>query len=101
MRQFWVYIVASAHRTLYVGVTNDMEKRLYEHRAGLTKGFAHKYNCHRLVYFEGTEDPVAAITREKEIKAWRREKKVGLIESRNPDWTDLSGEWESARPPER
>jgi putative endonuclease len=101
MRQFWVYIMASEHRTLYVGVTNELERRLFEHRQGLTKGFTHKYNCHRLVYFEGTEDPVAAIAREKEIKAWRREKKVQLIEARNPEWKDLSEEWESTCDPER
>jgi putative endonuclease len=94
--------MASDHRTLYVGVTNDLERRLFEHREGLTRGFTRMYNCHRLVYFEATEDPVAAITREKEIKGWLREKKISLIETRNPEWKDLSDEWaETARHPER
>jgi putative endonuclease len=91
--QYWVYVLASDHRTLYTGVTNDLERRLYEHRHGITRGFTKKYNVHRLVYFEATDDPVAAITREKEIKGWARRKKLALIEERNPDWRDFSEEW--------
>ena len=93
VRQYWVYIMASAHRTLYVGVTNDLERRIFEHREGLTRGFTDKYNCHRLVYFEGTEDPISAITLEKRIKGWSRGRKVALIEDRNPGWEDLSHRW--------
>ena len=95
VRSFYVYIMASDHRTLYTGVTNDLEKRLFEHREGVTKGFTKKYNVHRLVYFEETEDPLAAIVREKQIKGWSRAKKVALIEGRNPQWEDLSASWDS------
>jgi putative endonuclease len=91
--RYWVYIMASDHRTLYTGVTNDLVLRLYEHREGLTKGFTKKYNVHRLVYFEETDDPIRAIAREKQIKGWDRAKRVALIEARNPEWKDLSEEW--------
>ncbi|MCD6487023.1 MAG: GIY-YIG nuclease family protein [Syntrophobacterales bacterium] len=76
-----------------MGVTNDLERRLYEHKNKLVKGFTEKYNVNRLVYFEETQDIVAAITREKEIKKWRREKKEQLINRRNPNWEDLSAGW--------
>ena len=84
--------MASDPRTLYTGVTNDLGLRLFEHRQGLTKGFTKKYNIHRLVYFEETDDPITAISREKQIKSWTRARRVALIESRNPDWKDLSQE---------
>ncbi len=90
---YYVYIVASDHRTLYTGVTNDLERRLFEHREGLVEGFTRKYNCHRLVYFEQADDPMAAIVREKQIKAWSRRKKLALIETVNPEWKDLSEAW--------
>ena len=90
MRSYWVYILASAHRTLYVGVTNDLEKRLFEHRQGLTEGFTKKYNVDRLVYLEEMEEPMAAIVREKQIKGWSRAKKIALIKEHNPEWKDLS-----------
>ena len=93
MRQYYVYILSSYQRTTYVGVTSNLERRLYEHRNHLVPGFTSRYNVNRLVYFETTSDVHAAISREKEIKAWRREKKVRLIESVNPDWKDLSLEW--------
>jgi putative endonuclease len=93
MRQFWIYILASASRVLYTGVTNDLAKRLVEHRTGITKGFADRYNCKRLVYYEVTEDAIAAITREKQIKGWVRRRKIALIEAINPDWKDLSEQW--------
>jgi putative endonuclease len=99
VKHFWVYILASDHRTLYTGVTNDLERRLFEHREGLIKGFSKKYNCHRLVYFEGADEPMAAIVREKQIKGWSRRKKVALIEMQNPHWRDLSADW--SRHPER
>ncbi len=93
MGSYWVYIMASDHRTLYTGVTNDLERRLFEHREGLTKGFTKKYNVHRLVYFEEADHPMTAIVREKQIKGWDRAKRVALIEERNPEWKDLSDEW--------
>ena len=86
-----VYILANSRRTvLYVGVTSDLEKRLAEHRAGVhPSSFTEKYNVDRLVYFEIGSDMKAAITREKQLKGWRREKKRALIESVNPEWRDL------------
>ena len=74
---------------MYVGVTNDLARRLYEHKNKLVKGFTSRYNVHKLVYFEQTTDVYAAIAREKEIKAWRREKKNRLVESKNPNWEEL------------
>ena len=76
--------------TLYTGVTNNLERRIYEHKHHLVKGFTNKYNIDKLVYFEETNDISAAITREKQIKGWLRKKKIALIESVNPDWKDLS-----------
>jgi putative endonuclease len=78
---------------LYVGVTNDIKRRVYEHKNHLVKGFSNTYKTDRLVYLEENKNPTSAIKREKEIKAWRREKKVNLIESNNPDWEDLSRDW--------
>jgi len=92
-KQYYVYIVASKSRTLYVGVTNDLERRVYEHKKGLLPGFTSKYRASRLVYFESTENVESAIAREKQIKSWRREKKVTLIEANNATWEDLSAEW--------
>ena len=102
MRQYYVYILASKNRRLYVGVTNDLERRTYEHKNGLTPGFTSKYNIKRLVYYEATEDILAAIEREKQLKGWLRSKKTALIESTNPKWRDLSEEWyvgDSSLPP--
>ena len=92
MRQYYIYIMASRSRTLYVGVTNDLERRVYEHRAGHCT-FTSKYRIHRLVYFEVTENSMAAIAREKQIKAWRREKRITLISDSNPAWDDLAADW--------
>ena len=75
---------------MYLGVTNNLERRVYEHRNKLIKGFTEKYNVNKLVYFEETSDVAVAITREKEIKKWRREKKNALVKKVNPDWKDLS-----------
>jgi putative endonuclease len=97
-RRFFVYIVASRSRTIYVGVTRSLKKRIPEHREGRTPGFATRYRIHRLVYFETYREAHAAINREKQIKSWRREKKVALIESRNPIWSDLAGAWFEAYP---
>ena len=93
MNQYWVYIATNSPRTLYTGVTNDLVRRMYEHKHRLVRGFTSKYHIDRLVFFEVTSDVRAAIAREKQIKAWRREKKVRLVESVNPDWKDLSAEW--------
>ena len=78
---------------LYVGVTNDIKRRVYEHKKHLVEGLSDKYEVDRLVYFETKRNPTSAIKREKQIKAWRREKKVKLIDSINPDWEDLSRDW--------
>ena len=78
---------------MYVGVTNNLERRIYEHKNKMVKGFTKKYNVSKLVYFEETQDVIAAIEREKEIKRWRRQKKDQLVNSSNPTWKDLSLEW--------
>ena len=78
---------------MYIGVTNDLERRLYEHKNHLVKGFTEKYNLQKLVYFESTTDVRAAIEREKQLKKWRREKKNALVQQTNPLWQDLSEDW--------
>jgi putative endonuclease len=88
-RLYYVYILASRSRTLYIGITNDLIRRVSEHRDGRVLGFTSKYRIHRVVYFEIFHDVRVAIGREKEIKGWRRDKKIALIESRNPAWDDL------------
>jgi len=90
---YWVYILASSNdRALYVGMTNDLIRRVYEHREGLIDGFTQKYNIKKLVYFESHDTALAAIQREKNIKHWSREWKVELIAKNNPDWRDLYSE---------
>ena len=92
--QYHVYILANwNNKVIYTGVTNDLERRLYEHKNGLSDGFTKKYNVHKLVYFECTEDVYSAISREKQIKGWTRAKKNQLIESMNSEWKELSIEW--------
>ena len=86
---YYVYIMASPSRTVYVRVTNDLVKRVSEHREKLFPGFSARYNCVSLVYYEWHSDIVAAIAREKELKAWRRSKKVELVQNVNPRWRDL------------
>ncbi|MBN1991392.1 MAG: GIY-YIG nuclease family protein [Anaerolineae bacterium] len=93
MKQYYVYIMTSFMGTLYVGMTDNLCRRVYEHKNKLIEGFTKKYNITRLVYFEETGDVKTAFSREKEIKKWRRSKKVALIESRNPKWQDLSEGW--------
>jgi len=93
MRTYCVYIMASISRTLYVGVTNDLERRVREHKEGLIEGFTRKYRIKKLVYYETLNTPRDAIAREKQIKGWRRARKVELIESVNPTWKDLAHEW--------
>ena len=82
--------------TLYVGVTNDLQRRVAQHRTKVIPGFSSKYNIDRLVYFEETEDVRRALEREKQIKGWVRRKKVDLIEGSNPAWTDLAQDWNKA-----
>jgi putative endonuclease len=90
MKPYYVYILASKKNgTLYLGMTNDLVRRVYEHKNNLLEGFSKKYNIHHLVYFEVCEDIRAAIQREKNIKKWRRQWKIELIEKSNPDWKDL------------
>lgn len=93
MKTFYVYIMGSKSGTLYVGLTSDIKKRVYEHKNHLIAGFTDKYNIDRLLYIETMSEPTSAIKREKQIKAWRRERKVELIDSLNPEWNDLSQDW--------
>ncbi len=90
---YYVYILASRTKILYVGVTNHLERRIWEHKTGMLEGFTKKYNIHKLVYCEDYARIRDAIAREKQIKAWRRQKKVELIESLNPEWDDLAETW--------
>jgi putative endonuclease len=92
MRDYYVYIMSNRTHVLYIGVTNDLLRRVEEHRAGTLGGFTSKYKLRRLVYYEHSNDVVAAIAREKQLKNWRREKKITLIEKMNPTWSDLSRE---------
>ena len=92
-RAYWVYLLASRTCTLYLGVTNDLERRVLEHKEGQVPGFTQRYGVNRLVYCEGFGDVTAAIAREKQLKGWLRRKKVELIESVNPQWRDLSEGW--------
>ena len=90
MKQFHVYITASRNGVLYVGMTNDLERRVAQHKAKALPGFTAKYNADRLVFFEAFPSALQAIAAEKKLKGWRREKKIKLIESVNPTWRDLS-----------
>lgn len=91
MRSYYIYFMANNNNNvLYLGMTNNLERRIYEHQSGLIAGFSQKYKTYKLVYFEDTTDVNAAISREKEIKKWRREKKNHLIETLNPKWDDLN-----------
>ena len=96
MREYYVYIMSSFRGTLYTGVTNDLTRRVYEHRLKLVEGFTQKYNVSKLLYYEATSDVDSAIAREKQIKGWVRKKKIGLIESLNPYWEDLADSWDDA-----
>jgi putative endonuclease len=100
-RTYYVYLLAGTARTLYVGVTNVLRRRIYEHQHQLLPGFTSKYNVNQLVHFEVTSDVHAALAREKEIKAWRRSNKIALIEATNPTWRDLSAGWETGQGDER
>ena len=90
---FYVYIMTNNSGTLYTGVTNDLLRRIYEHKNKLSEGFTKKYNITKLVYYEETNDIREAINREKIIKGWLRKKKIDLINTINPEWADLSDGW--------
>ena len=92
---YYVYILTNkSSRVMYIGVTNDLERRVYEHKQELVEGFTKRYHVHKLVYFETTTDVRSAIEREKQLKGWLRARKNTLVESVNPEWKDLSDEWE-------
>lgn len=89
--QYYIYILSNkANTVLYIGVTNNLVRRVYEHQEKLVKGFTEKYNINKLVYYEQTNEAMVAIEREKQLKKWSRKKKEWLIEQSNPLWTDLS-----------
>ncbi len=94
-KYYFVYIMTNKHNTvLYTGVTNNLQRRVYEHKNKTLKGFTFKYNINKLVYFEHFEDINEAIRREKQLKGWLRKKKITLIENQNPEWKDLAKNWE-------
>lgn len=93
-KQYYVYILTNHSRTFYVGMTNNLERRVYEHKHKLIDGFTKRYNISISVYYEAFADAIEAITREKQVKDWRREKKIALIEAMNPTWADLSAAWD-------
>ena len=91
---YYVYIITNKYnKVLYTGMTNNLERRMFEHKNKLVKGFSYRYNCDKLVYFEHGTDAYGVIAREKEIKSWTRQKKIDLIEFINPNWNDLSLDW--------
>jgi putative endonuclease len=98
-RLYYVYILASASRVLYTGVTNDLKRRVYQHKQKLIAGFTRRYNVTQLMHYEVFGDVRLAIAREKQVKAWRREKRVALISAHNPHWRDLSEDWSTTPAP--
>lgn len=92
-KSYFVYILASDSGTLYIWVTNDLERRIYEHKNGLVEWFTKTYNCKKLVYFEETNDVHSSIEREKQLKKWNRAWKEKLIKDINPHWEDLAKDW--------
>jgi len=93
MKEYYVYIMTNGVRTLYIGVTQYLMRRVFEHKEKLVEGFTKRYNITMLVYYETTSDIRAAIAREEQLKSWRRSKKIALIKSSNPQWKDFSLEW--------
>ncbi|MCU1270616.1 MAG: excinuclease subunit [Acidobacteriaceae bacterium] len=91
--EYFVYIVCSSSGTLYIGMTNSIYRRVLQHKGREIEGFSAKYNCTRLVYYESFDDVTKAIDREKQLKRWIRRKKIALIESKNPRWSDLAEKW--------
>lgn len=98
-KRYYVYILASRSRNLYIGVTNNLLRRIVEHRLGLLPGFTSRYKIFRLVHYEVFGDVRLAIAREKEIKSWRREKKEWLVKKHNPTWVDRAADWFGKNPP--
>ncbi|MGW8185220.1 MAG: GIY-YIG nuclease family protein [Candidatus Moraniibacteriota bacterium] len=91
MKQYCVYILTNkSNKVLYIGVTRNLPRRICEHKNKIIKGFTEKYNVNKLVYFEQTENVMSALEREKQLKKWRRENKINLVEKINPNWNDLS-----------
>ncbi len=94
MKTYYVYIITNKwNTTLYIGMTNDLQKRMYEHKQKFVEGFSKKYNLNKLLYFEETNNVRVAIEREKQLKKWRRDKKLTLIKRINPKYDDLCKEW--------
>ena len=93
MKQYYIYIMTNNSKTLYIGVTNNLQRRVYEHKNKLIEGFTKRYNITKLIYYETTSSIESAIKREKQLKNWKRAWKIELIESVNSDWKDLSEEW--------
>jgi putative endonuclease len=93
MKRYYVYIMTNRSRTLYTGMTNDLRRRVWQHKQKRIEGFTKRYNITQLVFYEETPDVHAAIAREKQIKGWVRRKKIALIEESNPEWNDLSKDW--------
>ncbi|NMC47590.1 MAG: GIY-YIG nuclease family protein [Chloroflexi bacterium] len=93
MKKYYIYIMSNLSRTLYIGITGNLYRRIYEHKNKTIPGFTERYNVTKLVYYEEFESVISAITREKQVKKWRRSKKVDLVDSMNPDWDDLSKGW--------
>jgi len=91
MKQYFVYMLASNSRVIYIGITSDLIGRVWQHKNKETKGFTEKYNVNRLVYYEQTDNVWSALEREKQLKKWSRKKKIFLIEKENPEWDDLYG----------
>ena len=90
MKDYYVYILTNEYNNvMYIGVTNDLRRRVYEHKSGEIEGFTKQYNVHKLVYFESSHDVKAAIAREKQLKGWKRERKNALVESVNPEWKEI------------
>ena len=97
-RAYYTYIAASRSHTLYVGITGDLRRRMFQHKWREHDGFTAQYNCDRLVWFENHHYVQKAIAREKQLKGWRRSKKIWLIEKMNPAWVDLSRDWYDVEP---
>ncbi len=94
MKEYHIYMTCNRKNgVLYIGVTGDLSRRMFQHRNKLIRGFSERYNCDRLVYFESTPDVSSAIQREKQLKGWLRSRKIRLIESKNPEWNDLCEAW--------
>jgi len=92
-RRYFVYILSSVTNRLYIGITNDLERRVVQHKRRELEGFTSRYGIDQLVYYEETDDVYAAISREKQLKGWMRIRKIQLVQDMNPDWHDLAADW--------